>query len=338
MLMQQNPYENAPSTYAINKRNIKAANLSWIEYGGNFSYVVRKKQKELITLGANLKYISGINIFYFNILHLKGYYNDTVVNIDEVSAKLRMNQPAYNSGVGMGVDLGITYKKMLKNIETYYTHSTQSNCGFIGYKYNVALSMRDAGYVRFKSSTTVADFSAAGYYRTDTTHNISQAAITNSLNGTLQTGAITAALPVNLCAQMDYNFENGLYASALVVKNMLPNRSTGAVAPNLLVLTPRFETKNIEVALPLSFQKFLYPQLGLALRYRSFVLGFENVFPLIAMKNTYGMGVYTRLAISLFKNPACRKRNRIAACPPSILDKDRDLVKKVKRLFKRKSS
>ena len=336
MLLQEYPYTDAPGTYDINKRNIKAANLSWLEYGANFSYIIRKKQKELISIGANLKYISGINIFYFNILHLKGYYNDTVVNVDDVTAKLRMNQPSFNSGKGLGLDIGITYKKMLKNIETYYTHSTQSNCGFIDYQYKASLSLRDAGYVRFKNNTTVADFSNSGYYRIDTTKSITQAAITNSLNGTLMTGPVTAALPVNLCAQFDWNFENGFYASAIVVKNLLPNRVTGVASPNILAISPRFETKNFEVALPLTFQKFLYPQLSLALRYRSFVLGFENMFPLFFMKNTYGVGVYTKLAVSLFKNPACRKRTRIADCPPSILEKDHAFVKKVKGLFKKK--
>ena len=336
MLMQQNPYNNPPSTYQINKRNIKAANLSWIEYGGNFSYIIRKKQKELISIGGNIKYISGINIFYFNVLHVKGYYNDTLVNVDEVNAKLRKNQAAYNSGKGMGIDVGISYKKMLKNIETYYPHSTQSNCGYIDYKYKAALSLRDAGYVRFKNNTTVADFKNAGYYRIDTGAKMTQAAITNSLNGLLSTGAITAALPINLCAQFDFNFENGFYASALLVKNLLPNRFTGVAAPNILAFSPRFETKNIEVALPITLQKFLYPQLGMALRYRSFLVGFENLFPLLFMKNTYGLGVYTKLAITLYKNPACRKSARVVDCPPAILEKDHAFVKKVKKLFKNK--
>ena len=336
MLLQQNPYANPPSTYNINKRNIKGANLSWLEYGGNFSYIIRKQQKDLISIGGNLKYITGINIFYFNIAHMKGFYNDTVVSVDEVNAKLRMNSPAFNSGKGLGLDLGITYKKMLKNIETYYPNSEQSNCTYIDYKYKLALSLRDAGYIRFKGSTINANFNASGYYRIDTTRSITEAAITNSLNGTLYSGNITASLPTNICAQADYNFENGFYASALIVKNILPNQVTGVAGSNIWAICGRFERKNFELALPLTFQKFIYPQLGMAVRYRSFVLGFDNVFPLLFMKNTYGLGIYTKLAISLFKNPACRKRSRIADCPPSILEKDHNFVKKVKRVFKRK--
>jgi len=100
---------------------------------------------------------------------------------------------------------------------------------------------------------------------------------------------------------------------------MVFNGTTGVQGANLVSICPRYELRQFEVAMPLTFQRFIYPQLGLAFRYRTFVLGFDNMFPLFLKKNTYGVGVYFTLGFSIFRNHACRvKSTHVDYCPPKL--------------------
>ena len=326
-LIKNNPYDNFKKEDDVNLKNIRGSNMSWVEYGLNFGMIVKQEQKNLFIVGGNLKYLTGINIFYANITHLKGSYNDTLVTVDDAGGKLRYNTPSWNSGRGVGADIGFTYKKMLKTVDNYYANSTLSNCRNIDYKFRAAVSLRDIGYIRFTGSPSKADLSTSGEFRkyVDTTQQI----VLSKLNIVTTNNPIWATLPTNLSAQFDWNFENYFYLNGTIIKNLVPNRATGVQGVNLISVCPRFEFKQFEVAMPLTFQKFIYPQLGFAFRVRSFVLGFDNIFPVLFMKpKTYGMGVYFNLGISLFKNPACRKSQRIVRCPSNKMSDGRVSSKK----------
>jgi len=138
--------------------------------------------------------------------------------------------------------------------------------------------------------------------------------------------------------QFDYNFGYHFYLNTTLVKNIIPNSFTGVQGNNLVSVCPRYEFKNFELAAPLSFQKFIYPQLGFAFRVRTFVLGVDNVFPLIIKKNTYGLNLYFNLGFSLFSNQSCRKRIRkVDDCPPFSIFKRKVKEKKMSKPAKKKS-
>ena len=111
VLFQRNKDLSSIETKTIDKNNIKLSNLAWLEYGGNFAWIIKKQKKEMWSIGGNLRYLSGINLFYFNIADIKGFYNDTIVQVDEINAKLNFTQPQLNSGRGMALDFGFSYKK-----------------------------------------------------------------------------------------------------------------------------------------------------------------------------------------------------------------------------------
>jgi hypothetical protein len=323
MALGDNPYTNYQSSGSVNLRNVKSSNMTWVEYGVNFGMIVKQEQRDQLAFGGSLRYLTGINIFYGNVTRMKGSYTDSTVNVDEISGRLRYNEPAWNTGRGVGLDIGATYKKMLRPIDNYNPHTKQSNCTTVDYKYKIAASLRDVGYIRFTKGGIKTNWNASGSYNstTDTT----RPQLETDLNLTTTPGNILATLPTNLSVQFDWNFENHIYLNGTVVKNLVPNRLTGVQSPNLISLCPRLEFKQFEVAMPLTFQRFVYPQLGFAFRIRSFVLGYDNKIPLLLMKpRTYGLGVYFNLGISLFKNPACRTRTRsIDDCPPNILGRDK---------------
>lgn len=331
----QDPDYSAVNTFSTNIRNAQISNMSWVEYGGNFGLMVLKKRTDMVTVGGSLRYLTGINVAYANVARLKGYVNDTILQLDDFRGTLRYNEPGWNTGRGWGLDLGVTYKKMLSNVDGYQANSEVSNCTYIDYKYKLAASLRDIGYIRFKKNTNRTGVDAAGTintYRGDSTY---ADLVQYNLHTTLDNNPILATLPTVLSVQFDYNFGNHFYLNATATKNLVPNRATGVQNTNLISFCPRYEFRQFEVAMPVTLQRYIYPQLGFAFRVRTFVLGFDNLFPLIFKKKTYGVNLYFSIGISLFKNPACKTKVRnVDYCPPKIKTPKRKKSKHTKRRSK----
>lgn len=310
-------------------KNVKFSNMTWVEYGLNFGMMVKKLKSEMVTLGGSLRYLTGINLAYANMETFKVNTSNFTPQIEELNGKLRFNQPAWNTGKGMGLDAGITYKKMLSNVDGYFANSKLSNCKYIDYRFKLALTLRDFGFLRFTKNTATANFSAQGNVNdpTDTTY---QSYLELDFSTTQKNNVpILATLPSVISVQADYNFGNHFYVNATLFKNIIPTRWVGVQGANLISICPRYEFKNFEVAMPLTFQRFIYPQLGVAFRIRTFVLGFDNMFPLFIKKNTYGLNVYFSLGISMFKNRACKvKGQRAVDCPTNIFLKKENKKRK----------
>ena len=319
----------------INVHNARFGSMTWFEAGGNFGIMALRHQNHMITIGGNLKYIRAINLVYGHVTNLAADQTDTAVDIQSVKAKIRFTDNDLKAGNGMGLDIGITYKKMLGPVETYNAHSTQSNCQYVDYKYKIGLSLRDLGYVRFKKNTSLADISGSGYFYTNRDEAYYRTSLGPDLNAPFSHRPFLASLPTNLSAQFDYNFGYNFYFNASAVQSILPGRFTGVQSPSVLFFCPRYETKNFEVGVPLILHRYLYPQLGVAFRVRTFVLGFDNLFPLMFKKTTYGVGIYASLGVSLFNNPACKKKPlRVDDCPPGMKVKERISWRKI---FKKKN-
>jgi len=301
-----------------NFRNAKFSQMDWAEYGINFGKMIKRKQNILITAGGNLKYLTGINILYANIKEFNSYDNDNgSFGITSLNAKVLRNASRWKAGRGVGMDLGVTYKVMENYVDKYYANSRLSNCQYVDYKYKIGLSLRDAGFIKFKGGTTDTRVNGSGYfdpYHSDT--SFIAAMQYNFTSKNTYEKPIWASLPTALTGQFDYNFDNFMYLNFTVVKNLVPTGITGVQAPDLISVCPRVEIKQVELALPLSFQKFRYPMLGFGIRFRSIVFGMDNMFPLFMKRNTNGINLYFNMAISIFTNRACEtKRMSVSDCP-----------------------
>jgi len=315
-----------------NFKNAKFSSLSWAEYGVNFGKMIRRKKDIIISVAGNLKYLTGINIMYANILEFNSYNDGNgAFGVSSLNAKVLRNQLQWKSGRGLGMDLGITYKIMEGYVDKYYANSRMSNCDYVDYKCKVGLSLRDAGYVRFKGAgNTDTRVVGSGHFDPSRIDTAFVEAIEYNFKNTTVTGKpILACLPTALTGQFDYNFDNSVYLNFTVVKNLVPTRITGVQSPDLLSVCPRFEVLPLEIAMPLTLQKFRYPQLGLALRLRSLVVGMDNIFPLFMKTDTYGFNLYFSIAVTIFRNPACAgKRISVSDCSPFKSGKNKIKKKK----------
>ncbi len=291
----------------INIRNTRISEMSWVEYGANFGMMYFKHSKTLITIGGNAKYITGVNLAYGNIYRLNSKINGTQYEIYNVNAKARYNEPAWKSGKGFGFDLGFTYKKALNFVESYYANSPKSGCKYIDYQYKIGASLLDVGAVRFAQNTYKNEVSGSS-----TIYNFENVDFDSIMRADFnykeeKDAPIWATLPTAFSIQGDLNLTHHFYVNATIVQGITGPRMVGVQHANSLSITPRFETRNIEFAVPLTFYRYIYPQLGAAIRFRTFVLGMDNILPLIARTNTYGGNIYFNLGFSIFKNPKCKK-------------------------------
>ncbi len=306
---------NRSDTY-LNFKNTRASEMSWMEYGGNFGLMLKRERNTLISGGINLRYITGVNMMYGRFSELNGYYNNTMIHIQDMEAVYKYNTAAFNSGRGAATDIGFTYKKMTEPVNNYYANSTRCNCRQIDYVYKLGVTLRDIGYIRFDKNAYAGTSSGSGNFYTDRNDTSYVSAIQSFTNSPSSARPFVASLPASAVVQFDYNFLNGIYLNVTAVKNLVPNSVTGVRANDVLAISPRFEVQNFEVSMPLTLQKYIYPQLGLAMRYRGFAWGVDNMLPFVMSKNTYGAGVYFNWTISLFKNPACSKKpKRVDFCP-----------------------
>jgi hypothetical protein len=304
MLVQQKI--DTTKLFAINAKNTRVAEMAWVEYGVNFGKMTFKHSKTMITLGGNAKYITGVNVGYANIYRLNAQVNDQQFDISNVRAKVRYNTPEWKAGSGFGVDIGITYKKMLNFVDTYYSNSPKSGCKYVDYRYKLGLSLLDVGAVRFSKNTFKGDIAGSATINDFKNGNIDSTMRADFHVSTQTNLPIWARLPTAFSLQADLNLTHHFYLNATLIQGITTARMVGVQHSNLLSVTPRFETRNFEFAMPITMYRYIYPQLGCAIRFRTFVLGMDNVMPLIAKTSTFGANIYFNLGISIFKNSACK--------------------------------
>lgn len=305
-------------THEINIKNAKIGAMAWTEYGVNFGGMISRRNGVMMTLGGNLKYLTGIGLAYYNLKELNTIIDKNHMQATIENSRVRYSMPKWNSGKGVGTDIGFTYKKMLSSIDNYFSNSKLSNCTYIDYRYKIGVSILDAGFIRYNTGTYKGDISgtieSSDYKNTNVDSLIrAEFSVSQQTNKPLY-----ASTPTGISVQTDWNLGyymksnafKHMYLNATIVQSVLTKKVTGVQRSNTLSLTPRYERKNIEVALPVKLYNYQKLQLGLAFRFRTFVLGVDNVMPLIKKSDTYSVGVYTNLGISLFKNPACWKKKK----------------------------
>jgi hypothetical protein len=75
-----------------------------------------------------------------------------------------------------------------------------------------------------------------------------------------------------------------------------------------MAITPRFETRYVEAALPVVFHEYDMgkPSIGFMLRFNGLVVGSDHIMPFLGKGDVYALDLYMRLRIMLFRSPACK--------------------------------
>lgn len=303
----------------FDESNYYANSMTFAEFGLSYGFILKKFNRNLWTVGITGKYLVGIagtgaDVRQSQFEVLDG--EDMVIyNLDGELGYAS----GWNSGRGLGADIGFTYKRMLEDVTHYSPHTKSGGCRTADYKWKIGVSALDLGRVKFNRNTTHQEYSTASttWESYDTTSADGVNSTGDAIAGqfvegvdVVTTNQYNSWLPMAGSFQFDYNLGKNFYLNSTIVQGVrLPGMLT-SMRPNILSVTPRYERMRFEVAMPFSLVHFQYPQFGLMLRLNNLVIGTDRLSTYLFNWDVYGADIYFSLKVPIFRNPACNSRTK----------------------------
>ena len=98
-------------------------------------------------------------------------------------------------------------------------------------------------------------------------------------------------LPVAMSGQFDYSVTPNVYVNASIIQRIYFSKYE-IQRPNQVAVTPRYEKRNWEVAMPYSLYNYKYSRIGLAGRYKWIVLGTDKLGAFLGTNDLTGFDFY----------------------------------------------
>lgn len=307
---------NTADIFGIRNRadRFGSAGASWFELGGTYGKVYLENQDHYVKWGATLNGLIGFHQYYLDMRELEYTVLDSnnylFHNVDGTWAhaysRFNSDNPLAIRGFGASTTLGVTYirKRNPSAFDCTYANDKQ-----VKYKYRLGLSLLDLGMLRSMNDGRITDI------RTDANRvwfgiDSAQAAnldavdflLINNIGGTVRDGNFSLWLPTALSAQFDYQIKPNIFANASVVKRI--RFATNQIArADQLNISGRYERRAYEVNLNLSLFEWRQPSLGLAGRYRWFVLGSDRLLQLIGLSDVRAVDFFFGFKYQFCKKP-----------------------------------
>jgi hypothetical protein len=298
-----------------------AAALAYQQYSLKYAFVAKDKGKEFIKVGFGLDYNLGLYGGYFKTKDV----NYTLTGIDTLivnSADMEIAyvDPAYVTstdrrlndywgksrlGRGIGINVGIVYEHRPDSKSYAYEMDRKSKVDGSQNKYDwkIAASIIDLGFVNFNNgeasrkltvsspsgSNQWADFDTA-----DTWNGLEDLdSFTNSFFNVTQESGFTMYTPASLQISADYKVRENVYLSANYAQSLVRNNGNNVRMPNVLNIAPRYESRWLTIALPISMSTYYDKiNLGAYIRGGVFYIGSDNLGGFLTGKKTNGANIY----------------------------------------------
>ncbi|HRU18429.1 MAG TPA: DUF5723 family protein, partial [Bacteroidia bacterium] len=154
------------------------------------------------------------------------------------------------------------------------------------YDLKLGLSLIDLGFIRFNGNARTFSLKNAsavwpgfdttkitGYEHAD---SIFSAKLYGDANISRSGSGFNMILPAAASFQVDWSITPKYYLNLAVIQNIqIFDRSVTRASQ--VSFTPRFETRRVEVSLPMSLYQYNFFRAGIAIRYKWFVLGSDNL-------------------------------------------------------------
>lgn len=302
--------------------------LGWVEYGLSYATTLHENEKGSLAGGITLKYLQGVGAawirdanIYYNVLNdsdmvFGGIYSEIDYGrVDYSSFEDIGGMDDLSNGSGVGVDIGFTYD-FLKDPSSWqyemdgkkHTDPTVNR-----YKLRLGLSLLDLGRIKFDENTATHHLETEfGFYENwntdefddnlDFDKSMSAIFYDGDSLASLREKTFSMNLPVAMSIQADLNAYKRFYVNATYIYGF-DQKKTGLDRPSILSLTPRYESKWIDISVPISYYNYTgkISRVGLAFRFASFFIGSDRVGTLFGLGDMNGMDVYAGLKFSMSK-------------------------------------
>ncbi|HLP54647.1 MAG TPA: DUF5723 family protein [Fluviicola sp.] len=304
-------------------KNVYVSSVNYGEIQLSYAYTFYKKHRDMLMGGISVKKFLSIGGAGANVYNMDfNVRSDSLMSVFELNADgmVTPDPQLYTKG-GMGLDIGFTYQKMMGECSSYYPNSKKMGCRYLPYKYKLGFSIMDIGSVKFEEeSVQFAGYSFQSYewlnYNEQDVDEDNILDIFANQESSIDEGRVKKPykihLPTYISVQGDYNlWASRLYANAAIVQALPISREKfGVRRANSLMVGLRYETRILDVSLPLSLYEYRTPQIGLAVRIYCLTIGTDKLFHLVGNSKLYGGDIYAHLKIPIFYHPKCRAHKR----------------------------
>jgi hypothetical protein len=313
---------------AFDDYSFDVSTSAWFQLGLSYAYNIYNYLDQSISVGATISKLWGYAGVYGDISNADYIVlNDSTINIKNLDGQAGYALPVdYNNndllnnplfkGSGFGFDLGVTYVKKKFVGTQNWRHPSQQQ--FEEYIYKVGLSILDLGRVNYKHNTQVIDYdNVSAYWQNFDTisyDNVNQVVqeISNVFygdpNASYAGNKMKIGLPTAISLQFDYHYSENIYFGALWIHPIRLNQHT-LRRPAQLAIIPRYETKMLEISVPITLYEYRYPRVGLAFRYSFLTIGTERLGTYLAIADLNGLDIYFSVKIGFGKGTYKFKSN-----------------------------
>jgi len=289
----------------------RSASMIWGELGGTLGRkLYEERNKSFLSGAATMKFLIGFDGAYSDfsdfsyrvpsadtliMLNGTGVYAHSLVDGEDGNT---MSKPFKFRGLGLGMDIGFTFYRGRVHGSGDCNKSAER---LKKYKYRTGISLIDVGFIRFVNQAEVYSFSNAsfiwpGINNADLNSVAafdSAASIysTGTIDGALNDDRFTLWLPTALSFDFDYCLAPKWYLNASLVQ-AAPFSKVSVVRSSLFAVTPRYETRRFELSVPFILHEYQEPHLGLAFRYKYFVLGTDRLGAFTGLWDTTGLDLF----------------------------------------------
>jgi hypothetical protein len=303
--------------------NYDMASMGWWDIMFSYATVFNRSHNNHWSAGISIGPVFGYSGAYLTGGDTRYIaYNDSILNVDLLDAEFGISLPLeYETdevdffhplirGFGWGMDVGITWQYRERPYQKKFPGNFY-NKRFEDYKFKVGLSVLDIGWVNFtknaerhvydqvyNNSINVSELEYVNIrHELDTTSIIFYGDPDSSLQG----DRIRIYMPTSISVQFDYHIADWWYVNTTLIIPAV-YKSPMIEMPVVWAVTPRFESRMIEISVPLVLYDYKYPRVGLAIRLEGLTVGTDNLGGFIGKDDFTGADIYISYKINLRNN------------------------------------
>ena len=311
---------------------------SYAELGISYGQILKDEDEDFIKVGITLKRVVGIYNAHINIKEAKyDIVNDPadvkkqLLRINKLTADYGyVTEASFNSvrpslpwifgnqsaGSGWGVDLGIVYefRPRVRKYRYRETGKEKLDPSKNKYEFKVGVSLLDIGGINYNNPFYVRNWDVNIQNKEFKSKDVSQVEGADnafkrinqvvSLNYDQSMNNFTVGLPTVFQVNLDYHLSDKFYLNTLWVQGLRGDNSLSTKMSSSLSMTPRWESKWIEVGIPLAlldnYGSFTF---GIGARLGPLFFGTDNLGSFLNISRPRGTDLYFGLSMPIFNRP-----------------------------------
>jgi len=314
----------------------KLSTNGYIELGVTFGAVLADYDEHFVKVGATIKRMVGVYNLHADLQNANYRINIESLNREREFILAQTLQATYgyttdeafnnispspqflfgnrSAGGGWGLDIGAVYEYR-PDFSKYRVAAPKGgkepDPNRNKYKFRISAALNDVGAIRYNNLNYVREIdvntsSKTFSYKYFDKANSSGKAI-GAVNNTLNirpdenARAFKVGLPTSANVSFDYHHKGNWYVNGLWVQSLRGNNNLDIKPQSVLAVTPRYETRWIEVATPLAMiDNYRVFTVGLAARLGPVIIGTDHLGALLDIGRPQGLDFYFGLYAPFF--------------------------------------